>query len=218
MSSIRIRVSSAIGNLTRPVNLVPLPKRVSLQQVGGGQAVSFPLGPLKVSYDSLGLDYVAIERPGDVALLEATTRKARRVSMDITIADIDTRGKVSIQDTLDKLEAIADDDIDCIFIYGVRTLPFHVRLTDFSYNSVRRDLDGNITRALARLQLDERPARKSTIVSLSAIEYTPITKSSKGTKKGAPKDKPNDSRGYDPPDPLLGPGFGPGGPTKPRYG
>lgn len=183
MPSVTIRISSAFGGTTTPLNQIPKPKRVSLKQVGGGRSVELPFGPVRVAYGAMGLEYVKIQRPNDVSLLEAVAKKTRTVGMDVLIADSSTSGKTSVQDVLDELELIASEDIDCLFVYGIRTLPFRVRVADFSYESARRDLDGNITQAVVKLQLDERPARKTTIVSLSAIEYDPPQKPDKPKKK-----------------------------------
>lgn len=205
MSGVTIRVSSSFFGSTIPVNQVPKPKRVSIKQTVGNKSVSLPFGPVRVSYDGLGLKYINIDRPNDVALLEATSRKTRTVSMDLLIADSATSGGRSIQDTLDTLEDMATDDVDCLFVYGVRTLPFKMRISNLSYESARRDLDGNILQAVVNLQLDERPARKTTVVSLSAIEYDPPPKGgSSSTKKTKAKTTTSDDRpAYPPPDVTI---------------
>lgn len=156
------------------VNVAKKPKRVRIRQISGPQRkLILPLGPLEIQYDGLGLDYVKIKRPNDIALLEPTTIKTRTISFNAVIADVPTGGKVPIQGTLTLLRKIASENIDCLFVYGIKAMPFRVRITKVSYESVRRDLEGRITQATVNIQMEERPTRNVSVVSLSAITYEP---------------------------------------------
>lgn len=202
MSAVTITVDQAyLGSV---VNYTSKAKRVKLRQVSGEKrSVTFPIGPLKVSYAGLGLDYMTIERPGDIAFLEASAKKARTLSMSVVISATASTGTVDVENILAKLELIAGEDVDCVFTYGVRAMPFRVRITKFSYDSARRNMDGTIIQANADIQLTERPTREIGVVSLDAIEYTPTntTSSYSGGSSGSGTDTGGDDEvEFDPKD------------------
>lgn len=194
------------------VNVAKKPKRVRIRQISGPQRkLVLPLGPLEIQYDGLGLDYVKIKRPNDKALLEPTTVKSRSISFNVILADVPTGGRYPIQGTLDLIEKMASENIDCLFVYGIKAVPFRVRITKVTYQSIRRDLEGRITQAGLSLQLEERPTRDVSVVSLDAIAYEPPVDDEAadppsddggGGDDPPPNNPPEDEEDdYEPPDP-----------------
>jgi len=172
------------GTLEDTVNRIVRPKRVVLRQVSGSKrSFSFPIGPLQVRYEGLGIDFVNIERPGDIALLESSAIKPRTIAMSAVIADRATGGLVSVESQLELLRLMATEDIDLTFTYGVRSLDYRVRITNLAFESMQRDLDGNITQANVSIQLTERPRRVVDPITLNAIRYTPPSSPTKTKKK-----------------------------------
>jgi hypothetical protein len=181
------------------VNRTPRSKRVVIRQVEGNlRSIKFPIGPLQVKYDGGGIDYVNVDRPGEVALLEASTIMPRTIGFEAVIANPDTSGLSSVEAALEVLENIYKEDSDLTFTYGVRSLPYKLRMTGFSYSSARRDLNGNILQAVANIQLTERPRREIDPITLSAVRYTPekSTSSSKKNTKTTTR-PPSNSAGDD---------------------
>lgn len=188
-------VITGVNQSPSVVNRITKPKRVILQGVDGRKRrFEFPFGPKEVRYEGEGIDYISIERPGLVALLEADATKARTISFSAVIADERSGGKVSQENQLEILRVMAKEDIDLTFTYGVRTLNYRVRITSLSIDSVQRDLNGNITQAGVSIQLTERPRRTIDPVTLNAIRYTPPSKppsKSGSTKTGSTSTKPS---------------------------
>jgi len=165
------------------VNTYTAPQRAKLTQMSGAKrSIAFPYGPQGISYDGLGLEYSNVERPGLAPLLEPTSRKLRSVDVSAVLATQNDGGRSSIEGQLSVFQAIAGDNVDCSFTYGVVTLPYRVRLTNFAYTAIQRDLDGNITQAEINLKLDEHIIFSQSIVALKAIEYPPDDSPSKSTK------------------------------------
>lgn len=184
MTTISFTLASAQG----VVNVTPTPLRANIKQLSGKKrVVTFPFGPQQLDYEGLGLDYSTVARPGTQPVLQATTRRLRVVQFDVLIADEPSGGKQSIQAILDNIEAVASENDDCLFTYGVITLPYRVRLTDFSYKALWRDLDGNIIQAECEFKFTERPVLEQSVLKLKAITYepprTPPSKKKKGGKK-----------------------------------
>lgn len=138
-------------------------------------SVSFPWGPQNLDFDKLGLRYSEISRPELKPILVASAPQLRTVSFSAVIADKETGGKLPVQNTINVLETIADEDVDCEFSYGLASLPFRVRLTQFSYSAVRRNSDGNVIQASISIQLTETVAIDQDIVKLTAVIKTPST-------------------------------------------
>lgn len=196
MAVITFTVQTAGGSI---VNAITSPQRAKLTQMGGnGRSIQFPYGPQGISYEGEGLDYSTVDRPGLRPLLAATSLKQRSVSVTAVLATPQDGGRTSVEGQLDVLKAIANENTDCAFTFGVVTLPYRVRLTDFSYTAVQRDLDGNITQAEINLKLDERVLFSQSIVALKAIEYPPDpvpSKTSKTPSKSASSSKAPTSSG-----------------------
>lgn len=162
------------GGSAAIVNRQTHPRRVTLRQVSGRKlTLSFPIGPLQVQYEGLGIDYVEIDRPGMNALLEGTTKKLRTLSFEAIIANPVNSGTSSVEGILATLQAMAASDDDLQFVYGLRALPYKVRMTNLSYNSARRLVGGDITQAVAEIQLTERPRFVVDTITLAAIKYEP---------------------------------------------
>ncbi len=137
------------------------------------RAVTFPYGPVQVSYAAFALQYQSVARPGLKPLLEASGQKNRTLSFSALIIDKATRGMVPVEDTLAVLEEMAAEDLDCQFFHGSTGPSYFVRITKFSYDSVRRDLTGAITQARVTLQLTEKPQINTEVVQLRAITQEP---------------------------------------------
>ena len=184
MAIITFTVQTAGGNV---VNTITSPQRAKLMQMGGNnRSIIFPYGPQGISYEGEGLEYSTVDRPGLPPLLAATSVKQRSVSVTAVLATQQDGGRTSIEGQLDIFKAIANENTDCAFTFGVVTLPYRVRVTDFSYTAVQRDLDGNITQAEVTLKLDERVLFSQSIVALKAIEYPPDPTPSKTSKDPTP--------------------------------
>lgn len=198
MATITFTVEGASGAI---VNTITAPQRAKLTQMSGAKrSIQFPYGPQGISYDGMGLEYSNVERPGLKSLLQPTSMKARSVEVTAVLATPQDGGKTSVEGQLSIFEAIANEDVDCSFTYGVVTLPYRVRLTNFSYVAVQRDLDGNITQAEVTLKLDEHIIFSQSIVALKAIEYPPDPAPSKTSKTPTPsksKEKASTSGGND---------------------
>ncbi len=171
MALITFTVNTGAGNV---VNVAAVPQRAKLVQLGGAKrSITFPYGPQGVQYSDMGINYETTERPGLKPLLTAASRKLRTVSVVAVLAEASDGGKSSIEDRLAILEAIASENEDCSFTYGVTTLPFRARVSEFSYTAVQRDLDGNITQAQINITLQEKVVFSQSVVALKAITYDP---------------------------------------------
>lgn len=180
MATITFTVQSSEGTI---VNSITAPQRAKLTQMSGAKrSIEFPYGPQGISYSGMGLEYDQIERPGLSPLLQPTSRKLRQLSVSAVLATPNDGGRSSIEGQLFIFEAIARDNVDCAFTYGAVTLPYRVRLTDFSYTAIQRNLDGNITQAEIDFQLDENIVFSQSIVALKAIQYPPDPDPSGSTK------------------------------------
>lgn len=221
MATAFIRFGSTLAAV---VNRTPKPKRVILKQVEGRlvrgvrrspRKFEFPFGPKEVRYEGEGIDYINIERPGLVSLLEADSTKARTISFTAIIADVNTGGRRSVESSINLLNAMAKEDIDLTFVYGVRSLSYRVRITNLSTDSVQRDLSGNITQATMSIQLTERPRRTIDPITLNAIRYTPASKPpKKKTKTTSSSTKPSSNTTSKPhinTDPIVNSPIGGGG-------
>lgn len=187
-----ITFTYASQNASSIVNTITVPQRAKLAQLGGEKRlISFPYGPQGISYEGLGIEYSTVDRPGLKPLLEPTSRKKRTIAVVALIATPQDGGKTSVESMLDTFEAIANENEDCAFTYGVVTLPYRVRLTSFSYMAIQRDLSGNITQAEVTLNLDERVLFTQSVVALKAIAYAPDPKPESATKTtGTSSSKP----------------------------
>lgn len=223
MATANIVVTGTVGSSI--VNKQTKSRRVVLRQVEGNKrSFSFPIGPLQVQYEGIGIEYVNIDRPGDIALLEGASIKPRTLTFEAVIADPDTSGLSSVESTLALLEAMAQEDSDLVFVYGIRSLPYKLRMTNFSYSSARRDANGNILQAVAQIQLTERPRHVIDPITLAAIRYTPAPAppagdgTVKATKSNPPKSPGSSSSsggGLNVTNPLPQPVVAPGGTHKP---
>jgi len=172
------------GSVDAIVNRTVKPKRVVLRQVEGRRLrYAFPFGPKQVRYEGNGIEYISVERPGLISLLEADSIKPRVVAFTAVIATAGDGGKSSVESHIRLLTNMARQDSDLVFVYGNRSLGYRVRITDLSFDSIQRRLDGHITQATATIQLTERPRRNIDTVTLDAIRYTPTSSPPKKTTK-----------------------------------
>lgn len=133
----------------------------------------FPFGPKDLKYDNFSPNFQELKRPFKKPLLVSDAASLRTLSFNAVIADKDSGGKLSIDDALERLEAIADSAATFQFTYGLNALPFSVVLTQFSYTVAYRDLDGAPIRAEVSIQLTESVFADQDLVILKAIYRTP---------------------------------------------
>lgn len=136
-------------------------------------AFSFPFGPQDLKYDKFSPKFQELSRPFKKPLLVPDSSSLRTVSFNAVIADRDSGGKLSISESLERLEAIADSGAAFQFTYGLNALPFSVVLTQFSYSVSYRNLEGEPIRAEVSIQLTESVFADQELVILKAVHRTP---------------------------------------------
>lgn len=165
----------------RDVNRRTAPMRAVLKQVTlntsddnetPGLEVEFPYGPVDVRYGNLTPRYSQIKRPGLQPLLVRAAPQLNTVTFTALIADKRTGGKESVEDTLEILTQMANENVDCEFIYGLSALPYRVRITQMDINSRYRNFEGQLTQANVSIQLTEAPDFDPLLGELSAV--TPV--------------------------------------------
>lgn len=139
--------------------------------------VEFPYGPQNLKFDQYAGVTKKVPRPGKAPLLVFENPDLRTITFSATIADKLTGGcdPFPVIEILDKIELLAANSIPCKFVYGVSAVPYTVTITQFSFTTVRRDLDGNPTQVAVDLQLTETPLYDQKIVELAAVLFTPDT-------------------------------------------
>lgn len=139
--------------------------------------VEFPYGPQNLKFDQYAGVTKKVPRPGKAPLLVFENPDLRTITFAATIADKLTGGcdPFPVIEILDKIELLAANSIPCKFVYGVSAVPYTVTITQFSFTTVRRDLDGNPTQVAVDLQLTETPLYDQKIVELAAVLFTPDT-------------------------------------------
>jgi hypothetical protein len=133
----------------------------------------FPYGPQDLKYDQFSPRFKEINRPYKKPLLVAESSSLRNLSFNAVIANRESRGKLSIIDLLERLEAIADSGAAFQFTYGLTALPFAVVLTKFSYTVSHRNLEGSPIRAEVSIQLTEAVSAQQELTILKAVHRNP---------------------------------------------
>jgi len=133
----------------------------------------FPYGPQDLKYDQFSPRFKEINRPYKKPLLVAESSSLRNLSFNAVLANRESRGKLSILDLLERLEAIADSGAAFQFTYGLTALPFAVVLTKFSYTVSHRNLEGSPTRAEVSIQLTEAVSAQQELIILKAVHRNP---------------------------------------------
>jgi len=173
---------------TPRINKIVRPQPLVLQQIGAsgvGRKVTLPFAPVEVSYEGFGLNYATVERPGRKPLLAATTKKLHAINFTVIVANRRSGGTTSVEEILRKIAVMASEDVDVQFVYGVKAFPYRVRITEFQYSTMRRNLEGLITQAEITMTLQERVSVNQSIVALAAIEYEPPRRPSSGGNGGS---------------------------------
>jgi hypothetical protein len=173
---------------------IPGDKAVVGFNVDPGLKVEFPYGPADVKYANIALRYSKIARPGLQPLLVRTSPQLNVVTFTATIADKQSGGKSTVEDTLDILKQMAAEDRDCEFIYGLSALPYRVRITQMDINSRYRNLEGQLTQANVSIQLTEAPEFDPLLGELTAVTPvgapTPIGQAVPPNENDYPSDRP----------------------------
>ena len=190
VANVKFTNVDANGRNNPNVNRITTPMRAVLKQVPSleatydeetdtttiitvpGLEIEFPYGPVDVKYASIALRYSQIARPGLKPLLVRSSPKLNTVTFTALIADKQSGGKLSVEDTLDILKQMAAEDTDCEFIYGLAALPYRVRITQMDINSRYRNFEGQLTQANVSIQLTEAPEFDPLLGELSAV--TPV--------------------------------------------
>lgn len=133
-------------------------RRFWIKQVEGSRnSITLPYNPLIVDYQEFGLAYNTVDRPTQRPFLVPEAPRLRVISFDFVMTDRQSRGRVSIEDKLRRLQQIANEDSDLEIAYGYVKIPYRVRITDFSYSSRTRDRQGRIRIADCSIQFTEAP-------------------------------------------------------------
>ena len=122
VANVKFTNVDANGQNNPNVNRITTPMRAVLKQVPSleatydeetdtttiitvpGLEIEFPYGPVDVKYASIALRYSQIARPGLKPLLVRSSPKLNVVTFTALIADKQSGGKVSVEDTLDILK------------------------------------------------------------------------------------------------------------------
>ena len=133
----------------------------------------FPFGPKQVTYKGSGLEYQEVQRPGLQPLLKATNPKNRSVALSAVITNRETGGLTTVESDLKMLKDMAREDKDIEFIHGGVRLGYFVRIVELTVTSRERTLQGDISRAVVDLSLQESRPLNVNVISLRAITAEP---------------------------------------------
>jgi len=135
----------------------------------------FPFGPKEVTYQGSALEYQEVQRPGLQPLLKSMNPKNRSVTVTTLITNRETGGLTSVEQDLKTLREMAREDKDIEFIHGGVRLGFFVRIVDLTITSRERTLEGDISRAVVDISLQESRQLNVNVISMRAITAEPST-------------------------------------------
>lgn len=135
----------------------------------------FPFGPKQVTYKGSGLEYQEVQRPGLQPLLKATNPKNRSVALSAVITNRETGGLTTVESDLKMLKDMAREDKDIEFIHGGVRLGYFVRIVELTVTSRERTLQGDISRAVVDISLQESKQLNVNVISMRAITAEPST-------------------------------------------
>jgi phage protein U len=133
----------------------------------------FPFGPKEVTYQGSALEYQEVQRPGLQPLLKSMNPKNRSVTLSVIITNRETGGLTSVEQDLRVLNLMAQEDKDIEFIHGGMRLGFFVRIVEMTVTSRERTLEGDISRAVVDLSLQESKQLNVNVISMRAITAEP---------------------------------------------
>lgn len=135
----------------------------------------FPFGPKEVTYQGSALEYQEVQRPGLQPLLKSMNPKNRSVALSAIITNRETGGCTSVESDLKTLRDMAREDRDIEFIHGGVRLGYFVRLVELTITSRERTLEGDISRAVVDISLQESKQLNVNVISMRAITAEPST-------------------------------------------
>jgi len=135
----------------------------------------FPFGPKEVTYQGSALEYQEVQRPGLQPLLKSMNPKNRSVTLSAVITNRETGGLTSVEQDLKVLSLMAREDKDIEFIHGGVRLGFFVRIVELTVTSRERTLNGDISRAVVDISLQESKQLNVNVINLRAITAEPST-------------------------------------------
>lgn len=217
LRGLRRRLRLRIPSVSPPATTEAVTKGARLRTVPTGRNAIpiefvFPFAPIEITYNGLSAEWVAIDRPLNTPLIDLKGYNLMRVELRFLVAVPFDGVRVSIDNDIRTLRAIATSQDPVAFINMDRMLtnPFNIsrigptrsnqgfffRVADMSVQSIRRNIANEITSAEVSMTLQETanpPIRK--------IYFTPIqfpsntTASSTRTKINRPT--PTSPGGYD---------------------
>lgn len=144
----------------------------------------FPFAPQSVSYRELAPELSQLQRPGKKPIVAFSRLRARQVDLEFLLAIPFDGMSIDIENDLKLLEEMVGSTRPVWFINGDSFLSsnnytggnynpsFFWSITDFSFQSVRRNRAQKITQATVVLSLFENTNPKVAVISLPRIRYT----------------------------------------------
>lgn len=172
----------------------------------------FPYDPIQFEFSNLSNEYVQIERPGNHPLLAFKAPTLTQVSFSFLTIDrlnlVEQGGGASIENDLAFLARFASLEAPIRFSgsnflstvarhFGdVSNSPRSWRITEFSMNTRRKNLNGEATQAECTVTLIEDRNPNITVVPLPPINYTVIPPTKGKTPKPTPPTQPPTDPGW----------------------
>ena len=150
-----------------------------LQQIGGKERrFVFPYAPLEVSLERRTIQYNEVERPGRRPLLEAKQYQLRQVSFETVLVDEENPIEMDINEQIALLTAISREDTDLRFSYDSTVKSITWRISDLTFDIVRRNVYHRPTVAGVRITLTESSKLLNKLIpgmKRIIIKFEPIT-------------------------------------------
>jgi hypothetical protein len=182
----------------------PISREVRMRTVPTGTRSTitefiFPYAPIAMTYDGLAPEYVQIERPQNLPLVDLKKFNLLTVSLQFLVAVPNDGISVSVDNELRVLRGLANSIYPVSFINmdGMVTNPFNItrlgparnasafffRITDLSINALRRNTNNEVTSAEVSMSLVEVANPSVNVITFPAITYPPIVTQSAASKK-----------------------------------
>lgn len=158
----------------RQVDQTRLPNGAAFQLVA-----NFAIAPLSVRHQNLAAAYAQVDRPGRQPIMMWANQQLEQITFEALILNDWSPGYGPVEDKLETLRIMAWMPIDVIFAYGKESNGKRWRISDFSYDTKRRDaLTDETTIATGSFTLTESPPVGAQIVpGLQTIkDVTPTTR------------------------------------------
>lgn len=199
-----VAAPATIDSVTKGARL----RTVPASQKAKATEFVFPFTPIEITYDGLSPEWVSIDRPLNTPLIDLKGYNLMRVELRFLLAVPLDGIRVSIDNDIRTLRMIANSQDPVAFINMDRMLtnPFNVsrlgqnrtnqgfffRIADMSVQSMRRNLQNEITAAEISITLQEEanpPIRK---IYFQPVTYSIATKPS--TTKTKTSSPPNSTK------------------------